>query len=159
MKSSKVLPNPNSEINILKNTVQGAITKLNNYLIVNEQSHRYKLTWSKGEGEVVSEFDTRVITHYYRLDLVIDEGNGNVIPIYGGNYPIESGVSQIRINEAEIQAYKDIFIHGIGHLISVQHSIILQGEAAERQKEEQSIQAEKDAIDKGLKQQQNKIIL
>lgn len=140
---------PSVELHVIKSGVQQAITKLNNYLIAGDQTHRYKLEWSKGEGTVVSSVDGKTSSSYYRMDLSIHEGDGLVIPIYGGNYPVPS-TSFIAITEIEIQAYKDLLIHGIGHLISVQHSMFLQNEAREKEEEQKAIAIEKDAIDKAM---------
>lgn len=115
----------NSERNILKETVDNIITKLNNYLMVADLKQRYILRWQKGEGQIANEQSQIPISHYYSLSLNIVEEDGLEIPIYGGHYPIKNGTSQIWINEAETKAYKDLLTHSIGTLISVQHGMFL----------------------------------
>lgn len=123
----------NSERNILKETVDNIITKLNNYLMVADLKQRYVLTWEKGTGQIANENSQIPITHYYSLALKIVEEDGLEIPIYGGHYPIKNGTSQIWINEAETKAYKDLLTHSIGTLISVQHGMFLSLRRAEEQ--------------------------
>ena len=124
----------NSERNILKETVDNIITKLNNYLMVADLKQIYVLRWQKGEGQIANEQSQIPITHYYSLSLNIVEEDGLEIPIYSGHYPIKNGTSQIWINEAETKAYKDLLTHSIGTLISVQHGMFLSLRKAEEQK-------------------------
>lgn len=154
-KTTKVLPNPNSEINILRNLVEGIIIQLNNYLITNNMDYRYKLEWAKGEGEVVNGLGHKT-DYYYKLDLYILHNDGSSIAIYGGNYPLEKGTSMLRLTETECKAYKDLCKHGIGHLISVQHSAFLMSERNELQQMEEA----KKAIDEAeLKNNKSNLIL
>lgn len=132
-KTTKIAPNPNSESNIIRNLAIGLINSLNNRLVAFDQSHRYVMEWSKGTGYIDNGYEKT--KHYYKLEVYIKEDNGDIIPIYGDNHPIPSGHSQLRVLEAEIQAYKNLFLHGLGALISVQHSTFLQAEAAERNRE------------------------
>lgn len=131
-------PNTNSERFIIKNTVLGIFNRLNNYLIANDQPHRYLIEWKKGDGYLDNGYEkTR---NYYKLEVTIDEGNGNFINVFGDNHPIPDGMSQLRILEAELQAYKNFLMHGVGSLISIQHGTFLQMEAnrlnAEKESEE-----------------------
>lgn len=128
-KTTKTPPNPNSERTIIKQLVHNTITRLNNILIVNEQAHRYGLDWSKGTAYIEDGYGNRT-KNYYKLEVYITESNGDIIPIYGDNHPIPNGTSQLRVVEAELQAYKNFLLHGIGSLISVQHSTFLQAEVA-----------------------------
>ena len=130
----------NSERNILKETVDNIITKLNNYLIVADLKQRYVLRWQKGEGQIANEQSQTPISHYYSLSLNIVEEDGLEIPIYGGHYPIKSGISQIWINEAETKAYKDLLTHAIGTLISVQHGMFLQLQKKEQEELDKTVQ-------------------
>ena len=107
----------NSERNILKETVDNIITKLNNYLMVADLKQRYVLRWQKGEGQIANEQSQTPISHYYSLSLNIVEEDGLEIPIYGGHYPIKKGISQIWVNEAETKAYRDLLTHAIGTLM------------------------------------------
>ena len=124
----------NSERNILKETVDNIVTKLNNYLMVSDLKQRYVLKWQKGEGQIANEQSQVPISYYYSLSLNIVEEDGLEIPIYGGHYPIKRGTSQIWINEAETKAYRDLLTHAIGTLISVQHGMFLSLRRAEEQK-------------------------
>lgn len=137
-KSTKVQANPNSERTILRNLVNGTINRLNNVLIVNEQKHRYGVSWEKGTGYIENAIERT--NHYYKLECFIDDGEGGIIHVYGGNYPIGKGTSMLNIYEAEIKAYKDFLLHSIGALISVQHGTFLQLEAAEKNNELQNQQ-------------------
>ena len=130
----------NSERNILKETVDSIITKLNNYLMVAELEQRYVLKWEKGQGQIANEQSQTPISHYYSLSLNIVEKDGLEIPIYGGHYPIKTGISQVWINEAEVKAYRDLLTHAIGTLISVQHGIFLQLQKKEQEELNQPVQ-------------------
>ena len=66
----------NSERNILKETVDNIITKLNNYLMVADLKQRYILRWQKGEGQIANEQSQTPISHYYSLSLNIVEEDG-----------------------------------------------------------------------------------
>ena len=123
----------NSERNILKETVDNIITKLNNYLMVSDLKQRYILKWQKGEGQIANEQSQIPITYYYSLSLNIVEEDGLEIPIYGGHYPIKRGISQVWVNEAEVKAYRDLLTHAIGTLISVQHGMFLQLQKKEQE--------------------------
>ena len=61
----------NSERNILKETVDNIITKLNNYLMVADLKQRYVLRWQKGEGQIANEQSQTPISYYYSLSLNI----------------------------------------------------------------------------------------
>ena len=130
----------NSERNILKETVDNIITKLNNYLMVADLKQRYVLRWEKGEGQIANEQSQVPISHYYSLSLNIVEEDGLEIPIYGGHYPIKAGTSQIWVNEAEVKAYRDLLTHAIGTLISVQHGMFLQLQKKEQEELNKPIQ-------------------
>lgn len=133
-KGTKTPPNTNSERYIIKNLVEGLIIKLNNYLITNEQTHRYNMDWTKGTGYIEDGYGNRS-KHYYKLEVYITENDGSIINVYGDNHAIPDGMSQLRILEAELQAYKNFLLHGIGSLISIQHSTFLQAEASQRNAE------------------------
>ena len=130
----------NSERNILKETVDNIITKLNNYLMVADLKQRYVLRWQKGEGQIANEQSQVPISHYYSLSLNIVEEDGLEIPIYGGHYPIKAGTSQIWVNEAEVKAYRDLLTHAIGTLISVQHGMFLQLQKKEQEEVNKLVQ-------------------
>ena len=130
----------NSERNILKETVDNIITKLNNYLMVADLKQRYVLKWEKGEGQIANEHSQVPINNYYSLSLNIIEADGFEIPIYGGHYPIKAGISQVWVNKAEVQAYKDLLTHGIGTLISVQHGMFLQLQQKEQEELNKPVQ-------------------
>lgn len=123
----------NSERNILKDTVNGILIKLNNYLVTADLKQRYVLKWQKGEGQIANENSQVPISNYYSLSLNIVEEDGLEIPIYGGHYPIKAGISQIWVNEAETKAYRDLLTHSIGTLISVQHGMFLQLQKKEQE--------------------------
>lgn len=64
----------NSERNILKETVDNIVTKLNNYLMVADLKQRYVLKWKKGEGQIANEHSQVLLMNYYSLSLnVIEE--------------------------------------------------------------------------------------
>ena len=128
-----IIAKANSERNILKDTVNSILIKLNNYLISADLKQRYILRWQKGEGQITNEQSQTPINKYYSLSLNIVEEDGLEIPIYGGHYPIKAGISQILVNEAEVKAYKDLLTHGIGTLISVQHGMFLQLQKKEQE--------------------------
>lgn len=123
----------NSERNILKETVDNIITKLNNYLMVADLKQRYVLRWEKGQEQIANEQSQVPISHYYSLSLNVIEEDGLEIPIYGGHYPIKNGTSQIWVNEAEAKAYRELLTHAIGTLISVQHAMFLQLQKKEQE--------------------------
>ena len=52
----------NSERNILKETVDNIVTKLNNYLMVADLKQRYVLRWEKGQGQIANE-QSQVLFH------------------------------------------------------------------------------------------------
>ena len=135
-----IIAKANSERNILKDTVNSILIKLNNYLITADLKQRYILRWQKGEGQIANEQSQTPITYYYSLSLNIVEEDGLEIPIYGGHYPIKAGISQIWVNEAEVKAYKDLLTHGIGTLISVQHGMFLQLQKKEQEELNKPVQ-------------------
>ena len=90
-----IIAKANSERNILKDTVNSILIKLNNYLISADLKQRYVLKWQKGEGQIANEQSQTPISHYYSLSLNIVEEDGLEIPIYGGHYPIKNGTSQV----------------------------------------------------------------
>lgn len=149
-KTTKIAPNPNSERAIIKNLVESILTRLNNRLIAYDQTHRYKMEWVKGTGYLDDGYEKT--KHYYKLEVFIEEGNGDIIPVFGDNHPIPNGTSNLRILEAELQAYKNFLMHGIGSLISVQHSSFLQAEVALRNAQ---LEAEKN----GVAENDNQLIL
>lgn len=130
--TTKTPANTNSKRFIVKNLITGIINKLNNILIANDQTHRYTLEWVKGTGYIENNYERT--KSYYKLEVSITESNGDIIPVYGANYPVPSGFSELRILEMELQAYEDFLLHGIGSLISVQHGLFLQAELAEKQR-------------------------
>lgn len=130
----------NSERNILKDTVDNIVTKLNNYLMIADLKQRYVLKWEKGEGQIANEHSQVPISYYYSLSLNIVEEDGLEIPIYGGHYPIKAGISQVWVNEAEVKAYKDLLTHAIGTLISVQHGMFLQLQKKEQEEMNKPVQ-------------------
>ena len=154
-KTTKVLPNPNSEINILRAVVTNIVTQLNNYLIAYSMDYRYKLTWQRGEGEVVNG-EGHKTDYYYKLDLSIVHNDLSEIPVYGGNYPLEKGTSNLRLTETECKAYKDMLKHGVGHLISVQHSSFL---VAQKHELEQMDSAKKAIDEAEAKKNKSNLIL
>ena len=135
-----IIAKANSERNILKDTVNSILIKLNNYLIAADLKQRYVLKWQKGEGQIANEQSQTPINKYYSLSLNIVEEDGLEIPIYGGHYPIKAGISQIWVNEAEVKAYKDLLTHGIGTLISVQHGMFLQLQKKEQEELNKPVQ-------------------
>ena len=130
--TTKTPANVNGKRFIVKNLVTGIFNKLNNILIANDQTHRYNVEWAKGTGYIENDYERT--KSYYKLEVFITEGTGDIIPVYGANYPIPSGFSELKILEKELQAYEDLLLHGIGSLISVQHSTFLQAELAEKQR-------------------------
>lgn len=155
-KTTKVLPNPNSEINILRGIVSTIITQLNNYLIASNMDYRYKLEWEKGTGEIQNGMGHKT-DFYYKLDLFIMYNDGSSIAVYGGNYPLEKGTSMLRLTETECKAYRDMFKHGVGHLISVQHGAFLHAEKHEQEMSEKREQELADA--EAIKDSQSNLIL
>lgn len=154
-KTTKILPNPNSEINILRAVVTNIVTQLNNYLIASNMDYRYKLTWQRGEGEVANGEGHRT-NYYFKLDLSIEYNDGSSIPLYGGNYPLQEGTSMLRLTETECKAYKDMLKHGVGHLISVQHSSFLM---AQKHELEQMDEAKKAIDEAEAKKNKSNLIL
>ena len=130
----------NSERNILKETVDNIITKLNNYLMVADLKQKYVLRWEKGQGQIANEQSQVPINNYYSLSLNIVEEDGLEIPIYGGHYPIKAGISQVWVNEAEVKAYRELLTHAIGTLISVQHGMFLQLQKKEQEEMNKPVQ-------------------
>ena len=130
----------NSERNILKETVDNIITKLNNYLMVADLKQKYVLRWEKGQGQIANEQSHVPISHDYSLSLNVIEEDGLEIPIYGGHYPIKAGISQIWVNEAEAKAYRELLTHAIGTLISVQHGMFLQLQKKEQEEVNKLVQ-------------------
>ena len=135
-----IIAKANSERNILKDTVNSILIKLNNYLISADLKQKYVLKWQKGEGQIANEQSQSPINNYYSLSLNIVEEDGLEIPIYGGHYPIKNGTSQIWVNEAEIKAYRDLLTHAIGTLISVQHGMFLQLQKKEQEELNKPVQ-------------------
>ena len=135
-----IIAKANSERNILKDTVNSILIKLNNYLITADLKQRYVLKWQKGEGQIANEQSQTPINKYYSLSLNIVEEDGLEIPIYGGHYPIKNGTSQVWINEAETKAYRDLLTHAIGTLISVQHGMFLQLQKKEQEEMNKPVQ-------------------
>lgn len=134
-KGTKTPSSANSERAIVKNLVHATINRLNNILISNNQSHRYKLEWNRGTGYIDNGYEKT--KHYYKLECYIEESNGDIIPVYGDNQPIPNGMSELRILEAELQAYRNFLLHSVGSLISIQHGTFLQAELAEKQREQE----------------------
>ena len=135
-----IIAKANSERNILKDTVNSILIKLNNYLIAADLKQRYVLKWQKGEGQIANEQSQTPINKYYSLSLNIVEEDGLEIPIYGGHYPIKNGTSQVWVNEAETKAYRDLLTHAIGTLISVQHGMFLQLQKKEQEELNKPVQ-------------------
>ena len=135
-----IIAKANSERNILKDTVNSILIKLNNYLISADLKQRYVLKWQKGEGQIANEQSQTPINKYYSLSLNIVEEDGLEIPIYGGHYPIKNGTSQVWVNEAETKAYRDLLTHAIGTLISVQHGMFLQLQKKEQEELNKPVQ-------------------
>lgn len=130
--------NTNTDRAVLKQTIDSILIKLNNYLMVSDLKQRYVLEWKKGEKTIVTESTKQISTHYYTLSLNIQGEDGEVIGVYGAHYPIDKGTSIIRVFEAELRAYKDLLTHGIGTMISVQHSMFLQLRDKEEKQMEQN---------------------
>ena len=140
-KTTKTPANPNSERAMVKNLVMSIFNRLNNILIANDQTHRYHIEWNKGTGYLDDGYERT--NNYYKLEVYIREDNGDIIHVFGDNQPIPDGYSELRILEAELQAYKNLLLNGVGSLISVQHSTFLIAEANQRNAQ---IEAEKKDI-------------
>lgn len=130
--TTKTPANVNGKRFVVKNLITGIVNKLNNILIANDQTHRYNVDWVKGTGYIENNYERT--KSYYKLEVFITESNGDIIPVYGANYPIPNGFSELKILEMELQAYEDLLLHGIGSLISVQHGLFLQAELTEKQR-------------------------
>ena len=130
----------NTERAILKSAIDKAIIKLNNYLTASDIKQKYVVEWKKGEGEITNERDKTILKHYYTLSLSIHTEEGEVIGVYGAPYPIKGGTSILYIFEAELKAYQDLIVHGLGTVISVQHGMFLQlrKQEEERRNEEEA---------------------